>query len=308
LAGGIGFSTIGGVVPPGIPLWIGKSCTAAVALLGCAPLIWGVRSIICPFNIRHAAPSILPTVPSEPVIFEGSVVHGRLTHELWEDASGWQFRPSGRLWHNDKVLLLGFSVFLVIFSALLTWVFHNELRLTSWFLSTICGTTVTTICGGSVLLMIGMIMRSSYRRLSRLSIPRNGGDLELDAPEELKPEKTELSEGLKWLFLGETKRRRLTIPRDLVLAVQICPWRFVTNHDISWAVQGLLVLASPEEAVYHRLPILLTSDFVGAARLMQRLADALHVPYLFCADAEGWKAEKIRAKERPPLQIGGSQT
>ena len=46
---------------------------------------------------------------------------------------------------------------------------------------------------------------------------------------------------------------------------------------------------------YSRQPVLLTSDFVGAARLMQRLAMALDVPYLFCADAEVWKAENNRA-------------
>jgi hypothetical protein len=50
---------------------------------------------------------------------------------------------------------------------------------------------------------------------------------------------------------------------------------------------------------------LLTSDFVEAARLMQRLAETLKVPYLFCADGEGWKAEEIRSKSRPPLGAGG---
>jgi hypothetical protein len=74
---------------------------------------------------------------------------------------------------------------------------------------------------------------------------------------------------------------------------------------MTWAVQGLLVLASREEAVYRRLPILLTGDSVGAARLMQRLAYALHVPYLFCADAEGWRAETMRANGRPALRVGG---
>jgi hypothetical protein len=50
-----------------------------------------------PAHVRHAAPGVLPNVPQEPVVCEGSFVHGRLTHELWEDARGWQFRPAGRL-------------------------------------------------------------------------------------------------------------------------------------------------------------------------------------------------------------------
>lgn len=157
-----------------------------------------------------------------------------------------------------------------------------------------------------------MVMRSGYRRLARLTIPRNGNELELDSSAEPNLEKADLRQGLEWIFLGETKRQRLTLPRELVGAVQLCPWKFVVassgGRQITWAVQGLLVLASSEEAVYHRLPILLTSDFGGAARLMQRLALTLNVPYLFCADAEGWQAEEIRAKTRPPLRAGGSQS
>jgi hypothetical protein len=53
---------------------------------------------------------------------------------------------------------------------------------------------------------------------------------------------------------------------------------------------------------------LLTGDFVGAARLTQRLAQTLQVPYVFCADAVGWKTEETRAKNRPPLRAGGWQT
>jgi hypothetical protein len=34
------------------------------------------------------------------------------------------------------------------------------------------------------------------------------------------------------------------------------------------------------------------------------LAAALAVPYLFCADAEEFQAERIRAKNRPPLRAG----
>ncbi len=68
-----------------------------------------------------------------------------------------------------------------------------------------------------------------------------------------------------------------------------------------------MVLASSDRAEYRRLPILLTGDFAGAARLMQRLARTLQVPYLFCGDAAGWKMEETRAKNRPPLRSGGIQ-
>lgn len=157
-----------------------------------------------------------------------------------------------------------------------------------------------------------MLMRAGYRRLSTLTIPGNGNDLELDSPIEPNPERIDLAEGLKWVFLAETKRQRLMIPRELLRAVQLCPWKYYVRGGgegtATWAVQGLLVLGCPEEGVYQRLPIVLTSDFVGAARLVRRLADILQVPYLFCADAEGWKVEEIRAKKRPPLRCGGTES
>ena len=75
-----------------------------------------------------------------------------------------------------------------------------------------------------------------------------------------------------------------------------------------WAAQGVLVLKSSERAGYLRLPMLLTGDFARTARLMQKLAQALSVPYMFCADAAGCKAEAMRAKNRPPLRAGGWQS
>jgi hypothetical protein len=67
----------------------------------------------------------------------------------------------------------------------------------------------------------------------------------------------------------------------------------------------LLVLQPADGAAYWRVPILLTGDFVGAARLVGQLADVLGVPYVFNADAAGWKAEAARAHSRPPQRVGG---
>jgi hypothetical protein len=313
LAGGLGFLTIGHSIPPGTELWVAKSLTGVFALLGGVVLAWAVGSICSPIRIHHAAPDVLPDVPKEPVVCEGSVVHGRLTHELCETSQGWEFRPAGNGWRNDKRFLLGFGIpFLILFSGALTWVLHSQLNVANWLLAAVCGTVATAVCGGSAFLLIGLLIRSGYRRLSRLTIPRNGNDLEVESAEAPSLEKADLAEGLKWLFIGETRRQRLTIPRELIVAVQLCPWKFVMassgGRESTWAVQGLMVLASSDRAVYHRLPVLLTGDFVGAARLMRILADTLQVPYLFCADAAGWKAEEIRAKNRPPLRIGGLQT
>jgi hypothetical protein len=39
---------------------------------------------------------------------------------------------------------------------------------------------------------------------------------------------------------------------------------------------------------------------------MRQLADVLEVPFLFCADDQGWKEEEIRAKSRPPMRCSGT--
>lgn len=304
LVGCVGFWKIGDLASPGIPVWIAKLGTAVFASLGGAALASVIGRTVSPGHVRHAVPDVLPNVPQEPLIREGAVVHGRLTHELREDAQGWQFCPAARLWRNDKVFLFGFGIpFVSLFVGLLAWTFHHDLAPVGWPVAALCATTVTVLCGGPVFLLIGMVLRSSYRRLPRLSIPRDGSDLALDSPETLKPKSGDL-----WGSLGEPKRQRLMIPRERVVAVQLCPWKYVVGdrgRETTWAVQGLLVRASSEEEAYERLPLLLTSDFLGAARLMERLADTLQVPYLFSADAVGWRAEDLRAQGRPPLQSGG---
>jgi hypothetical protein len=279
---------------------------------GGAVLASAICGITWPRCVLHAAPDVLPEVPAEPVISEGSFVHGRLTHELREDAEGWAFRPAGNVWRNDKRFLLGFGVpFLMLFSGLLAWVLHDRLHIVGSPLAAVCGVLVA-VFGGGIFFLIGMIMRSGYRRLPTLTIPCDGTDLALESADPPEFENADLAAWLKWLFLGEAKRQRRTIPRELLVAVQLCPWKFVRaiseGKSVTWAVQGLLVLASTGEAGYHRLPVMLTGDYVGAARLMQRLAHTLQVPYLFCADAAGWKAEAARAKSRPPLRSGGWQS
>jgi hypothetical protein len=42
----------------------------------------GVARLVGTVRVRHAADDVLADVPREPVLWEGSVMHGRLTHEL----------------------------------------------------------------------------------------------------------------------------------------------------------------------------------------------------------------------------------
>lgn len=294
----------------GDSIWILRVGAGIFALFGAIALTYAAGRVIFPVYVRHAAPGTLPGVPSEPILYEGLVAHGLLTHELAQTPQGWQYRPQQRLWRNDKRFLLGFGIpYLTIFSGLASWIIHQQMNGLGWPVSIVCGILITLLSGGVCLLLMGMITRASYHRLCWLNVPRNGGDLELDAPKEVDLQQTDLAAAFQWVFLGETNRYRLTIPRESIKAVQLCPWKYSVGKsggDTTWSVQGLLVLQSSEEDAYYRFPLLLTSsDFAGAAELMQRLAMTLDIPYLFHADAAGWRAEEMAARQRQPIQVGG---
>ncbi len=307
LGGGIGFFTVDGKVNPAAPV-------VMLALAGFGGLALAVALVILlrPTDVRHAASSVLADVPHEPVVCEGMIVQGQVSYEVAEGAQGWEFRPGQHLWRDAKRgLFIATLPIFVGLGGIMTWVFHDQLELGGWLFSACCAIVATLVCGGAPVVLILMLLRAGYRRLGHLKIPRNGDDLDLDLPVEPGTLLAkDLSKALKWAFLGETDWQHLKIPRRLVAAVQLCPWKYVSGRGQSqtatWAVQGLLVLANPVDGEYQRLPLLLTSDCVRAAPLMQKLATALHVPYLFHADAEGWKAEAARAKSRQPQKVGGT--
>lgn len=236
------------------------------------------------------------------------MLHGRLTHELVETDQGWELRPLSRLWLADKRFLLGFGLpFLVASVGLLSWTFHGQQGL-SWPMSAFLATVLATVCGGTAFVLVGLAMRSSYRGLSAL-IVRRDGDMWLESPEPPDADNRDWVAGLRRTFVGPTRKERVTIPRASLVAVQLCPWKLVVGRSGSrsagWGVQGLMVLAPAGEETYRRIPVLLTGDATGAARLMRRLGDVLQVPFLFGADASGWEAETLRAKNRPALRDGG---
>ncbi len=244
------------------------------------------------------------------MIWEGSIAHGRLTHELVETAQDWELRPIERNLCNDKRLLFGFGIpFLVFFSCLLIWIFHYKLNI-GLAVSVLRGIIITVVCGGTALLLIGILIRFGYSQLCHLIIPLNNNDLELELREEPKLQNRDVTAEIKSLVTGATKMQRLIIQRNSLAAVQLCPWKFDfgTDRQCAYAVQGVLVLVSSHTGEYKRIPLLITSDFAGAAKLIQQLAQVLKVPYLFYGDAMHWKAENIRAKNRPPLKSGGWQS
>lgn len=312
IAGVVAFCLAGPVANKEFEVWILRIGGAIFAIPGSFLFVVTVKNAVWPTLVRHAAPEVLPEVPNEPLVVEGSIVYGGITHELVADDRGWQFRPC-LSWQKTKRGILWFVIpFMIAFAAMLSWVFHSQMKIANWPISILLGSMITLVCGGTTFGLIGMLVKASYLRLCKLTIPKGSGDLELDMPESINIQKIDLISELQRTFSGSTLSRHLEIPRETVTAVQLCPWKFVVSgpgqRSMTWAVQGLLVLSSADEPTFCRVPLLLTGEYAKAARTMQRLAEVLGVPYLFGADANGWKAENARAKSRPPLRTGGMQS
>jgi hypothetical protein len=80
------------------------------AVMGWAQLAHVLWSRLWPKTVRHAVATTLPDVVNELLVQEGSIVHGRLKHELVETDQGWEFRPSIAVQRSDKQVLLGFGI------------------------------------------------------------------------------------------------------------------------------------------------------------------------------------------------------
>lgn len=285
--------------------WIAAVVCGSFAAMGIAVLTLTAVGRIWPAVVRHATSEVLPDVSREPVLREGSVVSSRLTHELIEGPAGWEFRPDPRVDRGTRRFLYGFGIpFFLVFIGLLSWAWHGE-AIDNWPMAIAAATFVTLLCGGSAFGIIGMAFASHFRSLGRLDIPQGGGDLELDIAAAPDATIKDPVAGMKWIVVGSARRESWRIPAERVVAVQLCPWKVRFGQSATWAVQGTLVFASAEGVPCERVPILLTGDFTRAAPLMAKLAETLHVPYLFGADRDGWRAEEARAKSRPPLQSGG---
>jgi hypothetical protein len=295
--------------PPSPGSWILGVLSSAFSAFGVLVLaIIGYRTLF-PARIRHDYSDALADIPAAPLVFEGAETHGHLTHELTRSADGWEFRPSENAWRNQRRFLVGLGIpFCVSFPAVLSWVLHSQASIANWYLSALIAIAATGLCGGTAFAAIALILRARYRHLCRLSIPDNGKPLRLDTVVPLNPDRPDLKDALGWVFSGRGERTQLTIDRNSVRAVQLCPWKFVlggsSSRSTTWTVQGLLALASEDGSACKRVPLLLCSDFAGAAKFMRSLADCLGVPFLFHADKAGWIAEAERAATRPPLRSG----
>jgi hypothetical protein len=183
---------------------------------------------------------------------------------------------------QDARFFLGFGI---PFLAVMTWSFGSASGLPRGIAPLLA---VAAVLAFSLLCMvINALLRSGYSGLSRCVVPRDGGDVEID--------------------LGKFDVSDNPNPGE---ALQACPWKLVIGNQrdqlTAMALQGVVVVRGSEGFV--RLPLMLTGDFRGAARLLRGVAEVLEVPYLFHGDAEGWNQERRRAQCRPRLKAGGFQS
>jgi hypothetical protein len=311
LFGAMGFFVKVAVDPKVGPIWILYVISGGFCFLGAIAVVVASSQLLFPSRIKHFESDQFANVPHEPVLLEGSMVHGRLTHELVESEEHWELRPQIRIWTQDKRFLLGFGVpFSLVFSGILSWAFRVQMGAPNWPIAIAGAILLTLFCGVGTFTLIGMLIRASYTRLSRLRIPKDGSDLELDSVKGPDEKNLDLLEGLAWALVDTGERERLKIPAESLCAVQLCAWQHQVGprHSVSTtsAVQGNLVLEAGGE--FARVPLLVTADFAAAARLMHDLAEVCIVPFLYHASKEDWQAEKERARTRPTLKTGGSMS
>ncbi len=309
LLGVIGTTQISSCPLRGAFLWAFAWGSVSCAAFGAFVVAVAIRRLFWPLRIRHALPAVLPGVPDEPVLFDGLMVHSHSKLKIVENAEGWDMQPARDRSISDRMILtvIGILAFTAC-AGTVSGILHDQLN-AKWPAAIAGGAIATLLFAIPMIVCLRILVRLSYRRLCRMSVSRRGDEISLELPEIPETTRKDLGAALRWAFSPEDKRTFVVVPRSSLRAAQLCPCLYATgtprSKEISPAVQGLLVFEGAAPGQYQRLPLLLTSDFDGAARLMQQIAARLGIPYLFSADEQSWQAEKRRAAVRAPLKVGG---
>jgi hypothetical protein len=248
-----------------------------------------------PQSIRHAADGVLSDVPNEPLIQEGAYMHSKIRYELINNESNIIFRPIPGLAQSQKN---AGNWFLLVFSIIFLPVFSCGLHLSPMQMPPLIAVTATVIL---MSLTIGPLLAMFYfttnlftSQFTTLIVPASGPFAELDVALPLSAPSF------------KTNRQTVSVPRDQIAALQLCPYSFPCGDGRYDGLQGLLVQKSPNSAGYQRYVLLNCSDKIACSKMMEQLAKYLRVPFLFGADAEGWKEEEKRVKNRPELSFKGA--
>ena len=276
---------------PHQPTWFAEAFGAAFVCLGALVLLLALSRFLRPLYVRHAPADILPGVPVEPLLVADPDPY-LIGQGLVRTENGWLLRPPPLHLTLLKIFLFGFGIpFLLFFVFLVCPEFYSHMPVKNWPAVSLAAAFLTAF-GGTCLYLLFTSLCGADRSALGLNIPDNEADLELNLP----------------CASAGIPREQVTISRSTVVAVQLCPWEYLSSGsdpERQRVVQGLLVLRPSGEVEYQRILLFVTIDFRTAARLLERLAETLEVPFLFHADREGWNEESRRAQARPPLRAGG---
>ena len=275
--------------------------------IGISAFVWAASgSRHKPF--RHATNDVLPEVPREPVLADGTMFFGSPRHRLVQDDGAWRFEPDPERARRQRriILWLGLPLALVMEVVTVTGLLPADLGSWRWALHLLIALAVAGVMAFSHLLMTWMTT-AMERQIPTLTIPDGGGDLVFARP------------GPSPLMLKLAKRFRSTvpppvmaddtviIPRSAVLAVQLCACRGVIASGRGRSTQegiGLNLVWRTETAI-RRVTLITVSTGQQLAQQAVALADHLAVPLLHHATPEHWATERLRAKHRAPLTSGG---
>jgi|GEM_PF-4994489 len=240
-----------------------------------------------PRLLRHATAEVLGDVPKDPVPEQH--LHEALRHEWVEENAGGMLRPLAGV---QKAWEIRHCCFLTGFWLLLSTVFTVGLLNEPAVPRAISLVAPALVVGAIMIIMhdvTAAMIKFTWDDLITLTIPRNRGPLLLDFS--VRVSKSDLSR-------YRSKRLQIPIPREKVIAIQLCAYFYQSFEDSSRGVQGLLVCKEPDNEGYHRHPLLTCTQIEKSAFLLAKIASHLQVPLLFHADEARFLEEEKRARER----------
>jgi hypothetical protein len=249
--------------------------------------IWGVGVLVAlalisnrPF--RHAAPGVLPDVPSGPVNAPGGTAHGRITHVLLPAENGWCLGPCPDLYRRTPLYMRVFMLFvaaLMIAMMVVSGMPGREII----FFGAAC-----VVIGSLTAGLIGYFFVVSRNWLLTLVVDPAQGLCRINS----KPPRV--------------------IPWANLTAVQLCACRRKVGDKYNLSIYDVVELnlvwrtmqetAPASNSWYERLT-LVENKAVPEPRLAQlaeEFAERLGVPLLYHATEEHWRLERKAAKARPP--------
>lgn len=254
-----------------IPLFGTGSALALVAFA------WIVASIVRNGPVGHAAASVLPDVPREPVDANNDFFGNSpsVKYVLKPVEHGWWFGPAAAPMRGVRRFGIPWMTFITGGIITIIWLFTDrELAEKSAF-------TMVGVAAWAAMCAILWFLPKMVRPLPFLTI-----DIERRVCE-----------------IGPAPA--ISVPLDRVVAVQLCACRFRSEDTIADGVQANLVWLADEaetthEGRYQRAPLMFfVSEICPWARLAGELAQTLGVPLVCHASREDWLAERAAARLRP---------